>query len=325
MAPWTLLLGVALLAVTAGPSAADPQVLAQSPSAKDGWAQGGVEACIKCHDQNEARPILAIMQTRHATRGDPRTPFASELGCQTCHGRAGAHVQKPADGQERAFVEVRFDDSTPAAVQNAKCLQCHQGGERMHWRGSPHEANQVACASCHRIHAAEDPMLQPADLRPEMWRRAQADTCFKCHPQQRAEMHRISSHPLKEGKMRCSDCHNPHGSTGPHLLVRANVNETCYRCHAEKRGPFLWEHAPAREDCTICHEPHGSNHPTLLRSRPPYLCQQCHQAAYHPSTAYNANGLPGPAPMDQMLLRSCLNCHTEVHGSNHPSGVRFTR
>jgi DmsE family decaheme c-type cytochrome len=103
------------------------------------------------------------------------------------------------------------------------------------------------------------------------------------------------------------------------------VNETCYGCHAEKRGPFLWEHAPAREDCAICHEPHGSNHPSLLRSRGPYLCQQCHQAAYHPSTAYTASGLPGPAPVDQMLVRNCLNCHTEVHGSNHPSGPRFTR
>lgn len=125
--------------------------------------------------------------------------------------------------------------------------------------------------------------------------------------------------------MRCSDCHNPHGSTGPSLLARSNVNETCYRCHAEKRGPFLWEHAPVREDCSNCHEPHGSNHPSLLKNRGPYLCQQCHLAAFHPSTAYTANGLLGPSPADQLLTRNCLNCHTEVHGSNHPSGPRFTR
>jgi DmsE family decaheme c-type cytochrome len=324
-----LALGVALAAWAGARGHAEPDagthVLAQSPSADDGWAEGGVEACTKCHDQTEARPISAILQTRHATAGDPRTPFGSERGCQSCHGRSGAHVKKPADGEARAPVEIRFGREAPVEPQNAQCLSCHQGGERMHWKGSAHDAHQVACASCHRMHVADDPMLETGDEHPETWRRAQADACFQCHPQQRAQIHRISSHPFKEGKMRCSDCHNPHGSMGDFLLARPNVNETCYVCHADKRGPFLWEHAPAREDCSICHEPHGSNHPTLLRTRGPRLCQQCHQAAFHPSTAYTAAGLPGPTPADQLLLRNCLNCHTEVHGSNHPSGPRFTR
>jgi predicted CXXCH cytochrome family protein len=53
-------------------------------------------------------------------------------------------------------------------------------------------------------------------------------------------------------------------------LLEATVNDTCYQCHAEKRGPFLWEHAPVREDCTNCHSPHGSTQPSLLKARTPW-------------------------------------------------------
>ena len=141
-------------------------------------------------------------------------------------------------------------------------------------------------------------------------------------------MLRPSTHPIREGKMSCSGCHNPHGSNGPKLLTKNTVNETCYTCHAEKRGPFLWEHAPAREDCTNCHKPHGSVNASLLKQRVPWLCQQCHLTAFHPSTAYSGTGLPGatlPSGAQQLLGKGCTNCHSEVHGSNHPSGVRKTR
>jgi DmsE family decaheme c-type cytochrome len=209
-------------------------------------------------------------------------------------------------------------------VQNAPCLGCHRGGERLHWQGSEHDAGHVACADCHVLHTGHDPMLE-RDLRPETWRRPQAEACFRCHPQQRAMMHRPSAHPIKEGLVRCSDCHQPHGSATPALLRGYSLNETCYRCHAEKRGPFLWEHPPAREDCSHCHEPHGSVHVALLKRRPPWLCQECHMAPQHPSGVYTAAGLPGPSPDDRLLVKACVNCHSEVHGSNHPSGPRFTR
>jgi DmsE family decaheme c-type cytochrome len=113
----------------------------------------------------------------------------------------------------------------------------------------------------------------------------------------------------------------------PNQLVKPTLNETCYQCHAEKRGPFLWEHPPAREDCANCHEPHGSNHPSLLVNRMPLLCQQCHMSAFHPSTAYTGvNASAGVSRLDiHAASKSCLNCHSEVHGSNHPSGPRLMR
>ena len=120
--------------------------------------------------------------------------------------------------------------------------------------------------------------------------------------------------------MACSDCHNVHDGNNDFLLVEDNVNDTCYSCHAEKRGPFLWEHAPVTEDCTLCHRPHGSNHPALLTKRAPLLCQQCHSASGHPAVAYTSEELDSSRNARFLMSRGCQTCHAQVHGSNHPSG-----
>jgi DmsE family decaheme c-type cytochrome len=109
------------------------------------------------------------------------------------------------------------------------------------------------------------------------------------------------------------------------LLIKPTLNETCYTCHAEKRGPVLWEHAPVAENCANCHTPHGSINPTLLVKRPPLLCQSCHSQAGHPSVARTGAGLPGGNPSGFLLSGSCVNCHSAVHGSNDPSGVKLMR
>ena len=118
--------------------------------------------------------------------------------------------------------------------------------------------------------------------------------------------------------MTCTSCHNPHGSVTENLLKANSVNKNCYTCHAEKRGPFLWEHPPVTENCTNCHEPHGSNHEKLLKISKPRLCQECHIETRHPTR-------PQDYRTRFVFNRSCTNCHSEVHGSNHPSGRSFTR
>jgi len=125
----------------------------------------------------------------------------------------------------------------------------------------------------------------------------------------------------------CSDCHQPHGSNTTAQLANPTKNQTCYTCHADKRGPLLWEHAPVTEDCTLCHTPHGSVHSALLKKSPPLLCQQCHSAAGHPAVARTGAALPGGSsgPSGFLLAGSCTNCHSQVHGSNHPSGVKLMR
>lgn len=282
-------------------------------------AKEAVRVCTKCHDASEEKPVLGILKSKHAMMGDKRTPFADEA-CITCHGPSKKHLEKPAEGQKRALPDITFEEDAPisATKKNSVCMSCHEYGLRLHWKGSPHEFSGLACSSCHTLHSVtgKDPVLV---------KRTQPEACFKCHKEKRAQIYRPSSHPIREGKVSCADCHNPHGSNAPKQLVKNSVNETCYQCHYEKRGPFLWEHAPVRDDCTNCHNPHGSIHPTLLKKRQPWLCQQCHLAQFHPSTAYSGTGIPPRGAAQQLLSKSCLNCHSQVHGSNHPSGVRLTR
>jgi DmsE family decaheme c-type cytochrome len=273
--------------------------------------------CTECHDETDAYPVLAMFKTKHAVAGDPRTPFAND-GCAACHGPSVEHsLRARRNKPDRVFGD--HATSSPVAEQNGACLTCHESGLRLHWRGSQHEAQDVACTSCHALHTDHDPVMAGI---------GQIDVCVGCHKEKRAELHRPSTHPMLDGQMACSDCHNPHGSSGPTLLTGTTLNETCYGCHAEKRGPFLWEHAPVREDCGNCHRPHGSTQPALLKARVPWLCQECHLAQQHPGSFYTSGGLPTaatPSGAQQLLGKGCLNCHSQVHGSNHPSGVRKTR
>jgi DmsE family decaheme c-type cytochrome len=146
----------------------------------------------------------------------------------------------------------------------------------------------------------------------------------------KAQIRRTSHHPIVEGRVTCTDCHNPHGTVGPKLLVGNGINETCFKCHADKRGPFLWEHRPVSEDCTVCHIPHGSVHERLLRQKPPILCQSCHSGSRHPGTprAVNPN-TPGDNTFERLAVqgyyRGCIDCHSNIHGSNHPAGNFFLR
>jgi DmsE family decaheme c-type cytochrome len=286
------------------------------------FAAGNEAACVECHDETSDYPVLSILKTRHGVKADARTPLASGHACQSCHGPSARHVEN-----DDLPTAVSFrGDRTPTREKNNACLGCHQGGARMHWTGSAHESRDLACVDCHKIHAQEDPVMR-TNTSAVSWLQAdaQAGVCFQCHKDQRAQMSRFSTHPIREGQVSCSDCHNPHGGAGPRNLVKNNVNETCYTCHAEKRGPFLWEHTPARDDCTNCHTPHGSNHRPLLKVRLTSLCQECHQAGRHPSDFYDARRLPPANGGSRYIGRSCLGCHTEVHGSNHPSGVRWSR
>ena len=277
----------------------------------------GDAVCTRCHGVDEQKPILSIHRTRHGVAGQP--------GCQACHGSSRVHVRH--EGEEpraspRPPPDFVFSGAAKSSIdaQSRTCLNCHASGKRIHWQGSAHQGNDVTCVSCHAIHQAQDKVLA---------KETQREVCFACHKNQRAQVHYLSSHPIAAGRIACGDCHNVHGSTGPKLLVKNTINETCHVCHAEKRGPFLWEHPPASDDCSNCHVAHGSNIAPLLKARPPWLCQGCHGGSIHTSPAFSGRGLPsaagGTVPSQQMLLRACLNCHSAIHGSNHPSGARFTR
>ena len=279
----------------------------------------GMQACLQCHEHAGEH----YRQTMHgkAFELNPRGDVESQV-CEACHGPGSLHAEETWD--KNLIIGYTRYWGTPVEKQNAQCLDCHQGGQRLHWSSSTHDRNNVACSDCH------NPMYDYSATG-ALKKKSIAETCYTCHPQQRAEFRRRSHMPVPEGKMSCEDCHNPHGSTTQPLLKADSVNEVCYACHAEKRGPFLWEHAPVRERCTNCHMPHGSNHDKLLVTARPFLCQQCHTHDRHPSSFYNptntaaAGLLAAGSPSSRLIGRSCQNCHTQIHGSNHPAGVRFQR
>jgi len=282
-------------------------------AAASAYSPQGADTCLGCHASNPG--VMAIFHTKHARPGDPRGPFGhGGLQCEACHGPGGAHVD--AMGDTTKIIAFGPKSHSTVKQQNANCLGCHQSNAAHDWASSAHAAGDVACTSCHQLHTAKDPVQTAA---------GQIEVCAGCHQAEHADLDKLSRHPLREGKMACTSCHSPHGSTAPAQLVRNTVNETCTSCHAEYRGPFLWEHQPVAEDCTNCHNPHGSVQPALLKLRPPFLCQTCHEGAGHPSVVNSPQGLPGAGASAFLLAGGCINCHSQIHGSNHPSGRALMR
>ncbi len=284
------------------------------------YSEKGADTCLSCHD-DEADTLTfntaGVFKTRHAHRGDRRGPFGpGNLQCEACHGPGGRHS---VDGKEvETIISLKANSKQPVEQRNAPCLACHQGNARTAWHAGAHDRERLACTDCHRVHVERDAVLSKA---------SEPEVCLRCHNKQRADFQKASSHPVRHGRMGCSDCHSAHGSASASTLNKPTVNQTCYSCHADKRGPLLWEHAPVAEDCTLCHSSHGSVRAALLTKSPPLLCQQCHSVAGHPAVARTGAALPGGAGGGQIFLLagSCTNCHSQVHGSNHPAGAKLMR
>lgn len=292
--------------------------VAANPLAPEAKAVG-MKTCVACHqlEADHFTHTLHALGLMAANKSDPAIPV-----CEACHGPGSEHAKNPqAKGLIIAYTK---DGGTPVDVQTKTCLTCHAGGARDHWLGSVHQRNGLSCSDCH------NPMAK-FSVEGSMAKQSINDTCAQCHKDIRLQFNRRSHMPLPEGQMSCDDCHNPHGSlsSGSSLtsfpLAKTNtVNETCYQCHAEKRGPFLFEHAPVRESCLNCHTPHGSNQNTLLVAPVPFLCQQCHTQQRHPNDLQTANSLmTGKNPDERIMGRGCLTCHANIHGSNAPAGPRF--
>ena len=296
-----------------------PQATGEKKPAKDLILKGDAK-CTGCHDESdEPQPsmlelhpqVLSIGKTTHGTIADSRTPT-----CTDCNGESASHLDHKGSGKPpKAGITFTKNTTTPAAERNAACMSCHQKDSKRHlWMGSAHESHDVACTSCHQIHTAHDKVRD---------KRTQPEVCFACHKEQRAQVNKQSHHPVLEGKVSCSDCHNSHGSAGPKLMKRDSVVETCYTCHMEKRGPFVHNHQPVNDDCGNCHMPHGTTADNLLKARPPLVCYQCHSAHGTPGIAGIAPGINTTAAKANTNIeqaRGCLNCHTEIHGSNNPNG-----
>ena len=302
-----LAVGGVLLNCSGGRPPAIDRAAVDPPTIKDA-SYVGWQKCLECHAEQHKKmePTLhgKILGTTVS-----RTEL-QQHGCEACHGPSSQHVEDPTNP---AF-HIRFGATSAHSIaeRNAVCLQCHAKGRRLFWQGSPHEIRDLACTTCHSVKA-------PQTLRAQLKAPSQLQLCSECHAVKTAMFQNWSHMPVREGKLQCADCHNVHGTITEKLIPENSINENCYRCHMDKRGPFLYEHPPVREDCRNCHVAHGSNNVRLLRMRAPRLCQQCHDQSGHPSTAFQN-------PADRRNIgRGCVGCHVNIHGSNHPSGFVFTR
>jgi DmsE family decaheme c-type cytochrome len=274
--------------------------------------------CATCHEQ----PHNSIALSAHGAKND-----AAGTMCQACHGDASAHVQDPTKNPMKNV----FEGAT-AAQKSEVCLTCHAGQRHLaFWESGRHAKNDVACSDCHNIHGK--PKNPPVAPFTTTVRANEADMCGSCHKQIRSAILKPSHHPIIEGKVKCSDCHNPHGALSHAMVKQETVNQQCVSCHADKRGPFVFEHPPVEENCVSCHNPHGSSHGRLLNEKVPNLCQDCHDWSRHPGTFYGGqhgftlNGAPNAAVSTRLVARACLNCHNAIHGTNAPAnrGKFFTR
>ena len=278
----------------------------QQPQAGTQNAAGyaGEDTCLACHTDK------AYAGTPHAQKANPRTP-ASAYGCETCHGPGKAHSESSGDAKL-----IKNPKKMPARDVTALCTSCHNRGEHAFFEGSQHNRRGLTCTTCHSNHA-------PKSVTGRLVEKSQLEVCGKCHRDKVAKLDRSGHMPVREGKLQCSICHNMHGSQNVRLLrLGYSVNETCTSCHPEKRGPFLWEHPPVRENCATCHDPHGSANERMLVAKVPFLCQRCHTHTRHPATVYDSAVFKSS---NRVYGRGCVNCHSAIHGSVHPAGMRFHR
>jgi DmsE family decaheme c-type cytochrome len=304
-----------------------PQQAAPAPKINNDYV--GNDVCITCHEDQNKRFQNTTMGKAFAT---PHTA-AEKLGCESCHGAGKAHVD--AGGGKDSIIRFSKDSKNTVEEQNQACVQCHQRGNRRFWSGSPHESRGMRCVDCHQTKMelkksmSGEAFLAQRLSTTEGLLKPETELCLSCHEMRKAELQRSSHMPFREGKVTCSTCHNPHGTPNPAQLKQASVNENCYSCHAERRGPFLWAHQPVTENCDTCHEAHGTFNPQLLKARQPRLCQQCHNEFAHgerftTGVLQSSTGQP-TGYSNKVVSRSCANCHSKIHGTNAPSGKFFVR
>jgi DmsE family decaheme c-type cytochrome len=301
-----LLLAGSLILATVVISCTTYQFAREQPATTPGATYVGMDSCTVCHDD---------ITTPYKTTAHGRLRGDRGESCEACHGPGSIHVEE--------------GEGSIVMPNDASCLACHAGTHAgihpgtdrlrntdrkvlMDWNFAGHKAAGVKCIDCHDPHSANHKALR---LTPEFQVQNIDSTsalCLSCHQEILGRLSMPFHHPIREGAMSCTDCHNPHSNQSRQLLAK---NETCAKCHQAQQGPFAREHQPVVEDCTICHDPHGSPVPKMARIGQPMLCLQCHALTHNRHNAVASTDLRGTA-ISPAALRDCAACHGSIHGSD---------
>jgi len=292
---WMLPLPLASLLFMPLQCAAQVQQKAMQAAASASAAPyAGTDTCKTCHEDLYKKNFEA---TPHF-----KTTLQGKHGCESCHGPGAAHVEGGGDVSKI----ISFKNLSKTDV-NQRCLSCHgENLKQRHFSTSMHASNDVACLDCHSPHNAQEPQHLLTKAEPEL--------CYGCHVTTKSDFAKPYHHRVNEGLVECADCHNVHGTTTlRQVKALPSGDAVCYKCHADKQGPFVFEHVPVRtEGCSSCHTPHGSTNPRMLRvSQINLLCLQCH--------TFPVQGPLGPAHNQSAKYQACTMCHPTIHGSNASS------
>jgi DmsE family decaheme c-type cytochrome len=293
--------------------------------------------CIQCHQ--EAPSVMPWHASSHAKAGmacvdchNPHSPMpklgaAEPRTCYKCHTEkvdleqvAHPHQVNGVNGFKCVTCH-NAHDNIHRSTRVDLCLACHKGHPTMAWKSSTHALQSVTCVDCHNPHPfSRLPQFLNVDHygvdRPKRMPMSvdQPLVCYRCHPKIEALFRLPFHHPVPEGKMRCSQCHDAHGGESQRLLKEPTVNLTCYKCHSSKQGPFVYEHPPVTENCMICHNPHGTVVKELLKQPPTFLCLRCH-SGHNGSHHVHLGQVPSHQPA---FYTDCTQCHHQIHGSDLP-------
>jgi len=286
----------------------------------------GTTACLAaCHVHDQKRDDFNASTMGAQLSAESGLPL---VDCESCHGPGslaieGITAERVADDAAAGIMtacnyETLLDLKTmPPAAKTMICTNCHTANATFNlhnWNAGTHAMQDVSCSDCHNIHAGPDLKVRPVDT---------AEMCFGCHKAQQAQFMLPNRHPVMEHKIFCTDCHDPHGTLSDYQLRGETAKEVCTRCHAEKAGPFAFEHAQNTEECTRCHNPHGTVNENMLIAGQPFLCMQC-----HPGHRVDNSMLPDTGTDPRQRYIRCTYCHSQIHGSDIPGrggAGRFTR
>ena len=308
-------LAAGLLGLVPSPTGAQTPAPSASPTPSSASSEASTTTCADCH----AEIVSAFAANPHARpeKGKKTDPLDV---CAICHGDGTKHME---EGGDKSFIQL-----PRGAAGSQDCLSCHEdsagraafskGGTDSFAKGTQDSfshsvhANSAAvnCLTCHSMH-------KPAPKSTSLIAKPPGELCATCHTTQAASfVAKPYAHRLNRGGMTCLDCHSPHARPGQVVKMTTQAELPCLNCHAEKRGPFVFQHVTGSGgDCLSCHEAHGSSNPNMLQwARVEQLCLSCHSQTGGPRTF--GSQPPSFHDLTQARYRNCTTCHVAVHGSN---------